>query len=289
MKLPIGWFSTGRDEAALWLLQRTLEAIADGFLPIEIAFVFCSREDGDAPKSDAFLSFVRQTGLTLIAFSSWRFLPELRQKGREGDDAALREWRWLYHAEAFERLHPYLKQVPFSFLAGYMLIISDEFCDAHTMLNLHPALPGGPKGTWQEVIWQLIAERANEAGAQIHIVTPELDSGPAVSFCRISIRSPDLLPFWEDLEAKQGIRSLEAIKAEEGESEPLFAGIRRRELVREVPLIHLTLKKLAEKEIVLLDKTVWLRDKPFFGGVDLTEEVEALLRKRGESYAISCL
>jgi len=50
MALPIGWFSTGRDEAALWLLDETLKAISKGFLPIEIAFVFCNREEGDAPQ-----------------------------------------------------------------------------------------------------------------------------------------------------------------------------------------------------------------------------------------------
>jgi len=42
MALPIGWFSTGRDEAALWLLDETLKAISKGFLPIEIAFVFAT-------------------------------------------------------------------------------------------------------------------------------------------------------------------------------------------------------------------------------------------------------
>lgn len=277
MALPIGWFSTGRDEAAIWLLRETLNAIQKGFLPIEIAFVFCSREEGDAPESDAFLAFVRQQGLPLVAFSSRRFLPELWRRGKAGDERALREWRHQYHETVAQLLGPHLERVPFSLLAGYMLIVSDEFCERYTLLNLHPALPGGPKGSWQEVIWQLIRQRASEAGAQIHIVTPELDSGPPVSFVRIPIQTPDLQPLWEALDEKLRVQPLEAIIAREGEREPLFAEIRRRELAREVPLIHLTLKKLAEGEIFLQNKTVLWHGTPMSNGVDLTDEVEAML------------
>jgi len=277
MALPIGWFSTGRDEAAIWLLQETLNAVRKGFLPIDIAFVFCSREEGDAPESDAFLAFVRRQGLPLVAFSSRRFLPDLWRRGKAGDEGALKEWRYRYHEAVAQLLRPHLERVPFSLLAGYMLIVSDEFCERYTLLNLHPALPNGPKGTWQEVIWQLIRQRANEAGAQIHIVTPELDSGPPVSFVRIPIRTPDLRPLWEALDEKLRAQPLEAIIAREGESEPLFAEIRRRELAREVPLIHLTLKKLAEGDITLQGKTVLRHGTPMPNGVDLTDEVEAML------------
>lgn len=277
MALPIGWFSTGRDEAAIWLLQETLNAVREGFLPIDIAFVFCSREEGDAPESDAFLAFVRRQGLPLVAFSSRRFLPDLWRRGKAGDEGALKEWRHRYHEAVAQLLRLHLERVPFSLLAGYMLIVSDEFCERYTLLNLHPALPNGPKGTWQEVIWQLIRQRANEAGAQIHIVTPELDSGPPVSFVRIPIQTPDLQPLWEALDEKLRAQPLEAIITREGESEPLFAEIRRRELAREVPLIHLTLKKLAEGDITLQGKTVLRHGTPMPNGVDLTDEVEAML------------
>ncbi|GBC97574.1 Phosphoribosylglycinamide formyltransferase [bacterium HR17] len=277
MTLPIGWFSTGRDDAALWLLRKTLDAIRAGFLPLEIAFVFCNREIGDAPESDAFLAFVQQQGLPLIAFSSRRFLPDLWRRGKEGDSATLQEWRRRYHEEVARRLAPFLDRVPFSFLAGYMLIVSDDFCERYTLLNLHPALPGGPKGTWQEVIWQLIRQRAQWAGAQIHLVTPELDSGPPVSFCRLPLQTPELRPLWEALDVKLRRQTLDAIIATEGEREPLFAAIRQRELRRELPLILLTLKKLAQGEIHLRDKQVLWHNSPAPHGVDLTEEVEAFL------------
>ena len=45
-------------------------------------------------------------------------------------------------------------------LAGYMLIVGEEMCQRYNMINLHPAAPGGPTGTWQEVIWQLIDSKA---------------------------------------------------------------------------------------------------------------------------------
>ncbi len=45
-------------------------------------------------------------------------------------------------------------------LAGYMLIVSPAMCARYAMLNLHPALPGGPTGTWQEVIWALLERQA---------------------------------------------------------------------------------------------------------------------------------
>ncbi|MCS7186508.1 MAG: formyltransferase family protein [Armatimonadetes bacterium] len=280
MALPIGWFSTGRDEAALWLLEETLKAISSGFLPIEIAFVFCNREKGDAPQSDTFLDYVAKVGLPLVAFSSRRFLPELWRKGKSGDEETMKEWRRRYHDEVARRLEPFLKKVPFSLLAGYMLIISDEFCDAYTLLNLHPALPGGPKGAWQDVMWELIRQRAEYAGAQIHIVTPELDSGPPVTYCRVSIRTPDMLPLWEGMEQKLKSQTLEAVIAAEGEQEPLFAEIRSRQLAREVPLIHLTLKCFAEGKLSFHGKMVYWEGKPAEGGVDLTEEVEAFLSDR---------
>jgi len=62
-----------------------------------------------------------------------------------------------------------------------MLIVSEELCQKYDMINLHPAPPGGPTGSWQEVIWTLIQNKADTAGAMIHLVTPELDRGPALA------------------------------------------------------------------------------------------------------------
>jgi len=50
-------------------------------------------------------------------------------------------------------------------LAGYMLVVGDVMCKKFDMINLHPAAPDGPAGTWQEVIWQLIKEKAEKKAA----------------------------------------------------------------------------------------------------------------------------
>ena len=72
-------------------------------------------------------------------------------------------------------------------MAGYMLISSPAFCRRYAILNLHPALPGDPTGTWQQVIWQLLEDDAAETGAMMHLATAQLDRGPvrsATSACR---------------------------------------------------------------------------------------------------------
>ena len=77
-------------------------------------------------------------------------------------------------------------------MAGYMLIASPAVCRRYAILNLHPALPDGPTGTWQEVIWQLLDEGAAETGAMIHRATAELDRGPVISLFRLPIAGAGL-------------------------------------------------------------------------------------------------
>ncbi len=71
--LNIGWFSTGRDQAAGELLTTVHEAIGRGELPAEIAFVFSNREPGEAEESDRFFELVHGYRLSLITLSSRRF------------------------------------------------------------------------------------------------------------------------------------------------------------------------------------------------------------------------
>ncbi|ACX52037.1 formyl transferase domain protein [Ammonifex degensii KC4] len=270
--LRIGWFSTGRDRAARDLLKLVLRGIEDKELNLEIAFVFCNREERESPETDAFLDLVRSAGLRLITLSSRKFAPEKWRTDRAS-------WREAYHEAVWERIKGF--EVDFSFLAGYMLIVGEGMCRRHRMLNLHPALPGGPKGTWQEVIWTLLTTRAREAGAMIHLVTPELDAGPPVTYCRFPLDTPAFKPLWKEFEKKLKTRTLEEIQREEGEEEPLFREIRKQEFVRELPLIWLTLRKLALREIVLTDQGVVYQGR-LFPGIDLSAEVEALLPRLGQ-------
>jgi len=160
-------------------------------------------------------------------------------------------------------------------LAGYMWVVSADLCEKLPMINLHPALPGGPQGTWQEVIWQLLEERASETGVMMHLVTPELDRGPAVTFCRFPIRGEKFDPLWEAFEKKRKAKGLETIKQEEGEAEPLFALIRREGVRRELPLIVYTIKAFAEGEVRLSGKTLLdASGYPLPGPYDLSPRIE---------------
>ncbi|MCX7792908.1 MAG: formyltransferase family protein [Thermodesulfovibrionales bacterium] len=258
--MQIGWFSTGRDEEARRLLQVVLRERERG-LRIDIAFLFCNRERGESPITDRFLDYAESQGLKTITFSSKKFLPDMRLRDRE-------LWREEYHNEVWKLIRDY--RVEFSFLAGYMLIAGKSLTEKHRMLNLHPAIPGGPKGSWQEVVWELIRTRAYYAGAQIHLVTPELDEGPAVTYCRFSLRRPDFELLWNKLEADLMNMSLMDIKKIYGEEYPLFKRIREEEFLREIPLIIITLKRFSERGFNLEEIKA--------GGIDLSEEIERFIR-----------
>ncbi len=249
MGFKIGWFSTGRDEQASVLLEDTCKAIEERRVEnLAISFVFCNRERGEGKESDEFIDLVNRKGIPLILLSSKKFRPDLRKKAlKEKNESLLENWRILYDREIMKRI----KRYPFRiiFLAGYMLILGPEFCRNYPVFNLHPAAPGGPRGTWQEVIWQLIEKKAKNTGLMIHRVTPELDSGPAITFCLFSIRGKRFDPLWDSFEKKLKKQGIEAIKAKEGENEPLFAAIREEQKKREFPLIISTLNLLSQGEI----------------------------------------
>ena len=91
-------------------------------------------------------------------------------------------------------------------LAGYMLVVGEEICEIHDMINLHPAAPNGPAGTWQEVIWLLIHKRAQESGNMMHLVTQELDKGPPITYCTFPVRGPAFDPLWQEMEKNSSIK-----------------------------------------------------------------------------------
>lgn len=201
-------------------------------------------------------------GLKVISFSALKFKPELRQKDKNS-------WRELYHDEILKRLD---EEIDFGVLAGYMWIVSTKFCNTLKLINLHPALPGGPKGSWQQVVWQLISARSTETGAMMHLVTPDLDEGPPITFFRFSLRTPEFLPLWEETEKKLLKYHLSGLQKLEGEKNKLFQKIREEEVKRELPLMVYTLKYLGEEKIILGSENLPL---------DLTEEIENYLKIEG--------
>lgn len=240
MSVSFGWFSTGRDREAIDLLEEVQRLIQLGFIKGRIDFVFCNRESAEDAESDKFIDAVNKFGIDLICFSSRKFKPQKQRNFKE-------QWRREYDREIIKLIGH--RQVDWVVLAGYMLIVSDVLCKKFKMINLHPALPGGPKGTWQEVIWRIIEEEKSETGAMIHLVTEELDAGPAISYFSFPIRGKDFQELWFNFKQKSKKKSFDEIKFYEGEREPLFKKIREEEFKREIPLLICTLKKIADKEI----------------------------------------
>ena len=257
MTCRIGWFSTGRDEAARDLLKTVQTSIEKGELEAGLCFVFSNREPGESRESDLFFELVNCYRIPLVYLSHRRF------KAQGGHD-----WRREYDREVMKELEGYHPQI--CLLAGYMLIVGGELCQRYSMINLHPAAPGGPVGTWQEVIWKLIEARAVESGVMMHLVTPELDKGPPVTYCTFSLRGEPFDKYWEEIET----RSLEEVKLREGERNALFSLIRQQELAREFPLIVATLKAFTEGGVKIdAGKILDAQGKPI-KGYDLTQEIE---------------
>lgn len=241
----IGWLSSGRDKEAINLLETAFQWMQKGLIPLNISFVFCNREKGEDLNSDTFLSKVEELKIPLIALSSERFLPEFRKDGSK----SLARWRELFDEKVISLISLY--EVQFLVLAGYMLILSPIFCRYHKIINLHPSLPGGPEGRWQEVIWRLMETEADKSGVMIHLVTPQLDQGPPISYCSFSLRGEDFDSLWDHFRRSISATGLKEIKRTEGERNPLFMAIRKEGVKREIPLLLLTIRKIALGEIRL--------------------------------------
>jgi len=235
-----GWWTTGRDQAAIDLFEAVFNAITDRVIPGKISYVFSSRETGESEFNDRLVKMAAHFGISVISLSAARFQPDLRKQDRE-------LWRQAYHKEVFDRVKGFPAQVVV--LAGYMWVVSPEICKKLSIINLHPAAPGGPSGTWQEVIWQLLGKKADKTGVMMHLVTSELDKGPAITYCSFPIQGGAWDSLWEQFEHMLQKSSLEEIKETYGELQPLFAKIRNEGVKRELPLIVQTIRSLAKGEI----------------------------------------
>ena len=274
----IGWFSTGRGQGSLNLLQAIMAAIKNGRVKADMGFVFCSREPGDAEGSDRYIKQVQDYGLPLVCFSSKRFKPDLRKQGKF-DSAALEQWRLEYDREVMQRLGT--PDVRITVLAGYMLVLGPEMCRTYDMVNLHPAAPSGPAGTWQEVIWQLIGQRADESGNMMHLIIEELDKGPPITYGTFPIRGGEFDVLWAALDEKLKQKTLQEIARDQAEQQPLFAKIRREGALREIPLVVQTVKAFADGRIYLKDRRIIADGKPLAGPYCLNDDIERELAQQG--------
>ncbi len=268
--LRLGWFSTGRGPGSRNLLRAVMEEKEKNGLDVEIAFVFCNWDNEEDPnprreQRKMFFDMVEGYGIPLITKSWKTFRPDLW-----GSDE--KEWRDEYGKELRRLTKPY--DIDLGILAGYMLWMDDETCMEYDMLNLHPALPDGPKGTWQEVIWQLIREGADRQGAMLHLCTPEWDRGAPLTYCGFSLRGDDYDPLWEEMNRKLEESTLEDIARTEGVDEPLFKKIREDGAKRELPLIVETIRSFADGRVRIEDKKLIVGGKKLDTAFDLSAEVD---------------
>jgi folate-dependent phosphoribosylglycinamide formyltransferase PurN len=196
-------------------------------------FVFSNREPGEAQGSDEFFGLVHSYGLPLVTLSSSRY----RQEHGGGPTA---RHRLGYDRAAMRLLQEFKPDV--CVLAGYMLICSSEMCQRYPLLNLHGALPDGPTGAWQSVIWQLIESGATQTGAMIHLATEEVDRGPVLSHCVVPIVGGEFDTYWRELAG----RDLAQVRRTEGDANALFQRIRVEGYRREPHLMLATLKAVSE-------------------------------------------
>jgi phosphoribosylglycinamide formyltransferase-1 len=159
-----------------------------------------------------------------------------------------------------------------------MLITGPEICQKYNMINLHPAEPGGPTGTWQEVIWKLLKDRADRTGVMMHLVTEILDRGPPITYCTFPIRGGKFATLWNGFEEKLKGDTLEEIISKEGESEPLFKEIRIEGVKRELPLIIQTIKEFSDGNLKVENRQIIAKGKVIPGAYDLSQEIERILQ-----------
>ena len=161
-------------------------------------------------------------------------------------------------------------------LAGYMLIVGGAMCRRYPLLNLHPALPDGPTGTWQEVVWRLIETKATQTGAMIHLATEEVDRGPLISYCTAPLTGSEFdvhRQAWDQ-------RNLDQVKEEEGEEFALFQLIRQAEYLKEPYLLFETLRAVAQGRLSIRDGEVFAGTHPgdlginTFQGICLDPEIK---------------
>ncbi len=267
--LKLGWFSTGRGPGSRNLLNAVMDEKRSGDLDVDFSFVFCNWDNTEEPNSrkeqrQIFFDMVKGYDIPLITISWKTFRPDLWEKDQES-------WRNEYGKEIRKKISD--KGFDLGILAGYMLWIDDETCTKYDFMNLHPAMPTGPKGTWQEVIWQLIRERADVQGAMMHIVTPEWDRGAPLTYCQFPIRGKEYDELWNDLDEKLRMRSLEEVIATEGENLPLFRKIREDGAKRELPLIVETIRQFADGNVCIRDKKLYENGELLTEPYDLSKQV----------------
>ena len=217
-------------------------------------------------------------------------------------------WRRNYDQELLDLISKH--KVDALVFAGLLFVVGDDVVNNFVSLNLHPAAPNGPVGTWPEVIGSLIRHNAAETGVSIQLATPELDKGPVVAFSRFPVRGTvyeqlqqESMEKWARVydEARNfAAHDLRTTSGSEGlhqfwlgfmagltgsvnpERDPLIAKIREEGLRREPLTLVEALRQFANGNVRIEDDRV-VRDaegQPLENGLDITQQIEDLLAEQ---------
>lgn len=272
MSFEIGWFSDGEDSEARDRLAAVQNAIDSKKLDAEISFVFCTHDPGEGKEPNLFLRLVDSIGIPFVSVSHQKFVSE--SGTAKGSTDKISDRGIEYDRRVMVALEQFQPQI--CVLAGYGPLTGPELCQKFNMLNLQPAAPGGPTGTWQEVIWQLIDSDAKETGVVMRVMTPEPDKVPVAAVSTFQIRGRAFDPLWKLVKGKP----ITQIKREQGERNSLFIKIREQGLAREYPLIIATIGAFSEGKMKITpDKQVVDGDGKPVSGFDFTDEIERQLKK----------
>jgi phosphoribosylglycinamide formyltransferase-1 len=246
----IGWFTTARGPGSYNLFTTMLDRMHRGEIDACLSFVFINRDVKGNEYRKKIIQLAEDEGVPVIIFPSDAFMPELKQKSME-------EWRDAYGKGVRERISKY--PMDFGVLAGYMLIIDPQTCRQYDMINLHPALPDSYKGTWEEIVGQVVENDDSRYGATVHVCSPELDRGSIIAY-----DSFDVAP----------------LKPTHLGKEDVVKAIRAEELKREAPLLMETIKMLVDGEVIMKSGRIYDRQgRTMDVYPNLAERVTAVLSK----------
>ena len=109
----------------------------------------------------------------------------------------------------------------------------------------------------------------------MHLVIPELDKGPVVTYCTFPIRGEPFGRYWQEIKGK----TVAEVKREEGGDNSLFKLIRKHGLAREFPLIIATLKAFSQGKIrINSEKQIVDAEGRLIKGYNLTDEINELVK-----------
>jgi hypothetical protein len=288
----VGLFSTLNGPGSRALVTRVAAACRDGTVPdMDVAFLLVNRAEGESAATDAATAEVAASfGFPVIRATAYRFRKDERQAARAAAEAGDPEPLWVWRDAWYDSFRGALPVTDMDLLLGDMWVWGRRQCAERRGVNLHPALPSGPLGKmWFDVIWDLIAAQAELSGVMLHRVTPEVDMGPVVSWSAYGLRAPELAPLWAELPAclEERVALIESQRQlQRAATHPLFRALRAHGVAREVPLMLATLAALAADRLVLGPSGVTdATGRPYPGGLDLTDEVEALVGQTGRATA----